>query len=198
MLQFSSKPPIEATRYASTLLRTPTKGKLHLIVTCQDMVGCWTHFFAGRTMPCTGDGCDACGHNASSRWHAYVSAKDPATNEHVLFECTAPAAETFAVYRARHGSLRGCEFIAQRLAPRANARVCIRTKPCDLTHIDLPQSLDVRAALCHLWGVPMTETDVILEDPRGPEIAHRGSSPPPDAGNGETDQVNVVHLKPRA
>lgn len=184
MLQFSSHPPLDATRYAITLLRTPTKGKLHLIVTCPEMLGCWTHFFAGRTMPCTGDGCDACGHQASSRWHAYLCALDPDTNEHVLFECTAPAAETFAVYRAKHGSLRGCEFLAQRITARANARVCIRTKPADLTKIDLPLTINLQAALCHLWGIPMTETDIILQGANLSGIEHHGHGLPPDPGNG--------------
>lgn len=199
MLNFSSQPPLDATRYAMRLVRTPTKGKLQLIITCDEMLGCWTHWFSGRTTPCTGDGCEACEATSSARWHAYVSAHDFKTNEHLLFECTSAAAEAFAVYRAKHGTLRGCEFLAQRAAPRANARVCLRTKPADLTHVDLPQGANLRAALCHLWGVPMTETEIVHEDPRANSISHGGPGLPVDRGNGETQTVPIgTPIAPKA
>lgn len=185
MLQFSSNPPIEATRYAMRLLRTPAKGKLHLVATCDQMTGCWTHYFAGRTTPCTGDGCEACENGASSRWHAYVSAFDPQANEQVLFECTAAAAECFGAYRAKHGTLRGCEFRAYRVAPRANARVHLDMKPTALAQPALPQEANVQAALCHIWGIPLSETDLKLGADARLTIQHAGTGLPVDRGNGD-------------
>ena len=185
MLNFSNTVPIEATRFAMRLARTPAKGKLHLVVTSADLLGCFTHFFSGRTTPCTGKACEACEAGASSRWHAYLSALDPATSEHILFECTAAAAETFADYRARHGSLRGCEFIATRVNPRPNARVSIRTKPADLAHLHLPEPANLPAALCHIWGIPLNETNTSDRDLSTPNIDHIGTLPPPDKGNGQ-------------
>lgn len=184
MLQFSHQPPLEATRYAMRLLRTPTAGKLHLVVTSDQMLGCWTHYYSGRTNPCTGPGCEPCEHGASSRWHAYLSAYDPPTDEHLLFECTAAAAEVFAAYRAKHGTLRGCEFVAQRVQRRANARVHIICKPANLQVVNLPAEANVQAALCHLWGVPLTETDIIMGDLGTRTVDHHGAGLPDDRGNG--------------
>lgn len=185
MLQFSHHPPIEATRYAMRLVRTPAGGKLHLVVTSDQMTGCWTHFYSGRTTPCTGPDCEACDQGASSRWHAYLSAFDPTAPEHVLFEVTAAAAEAFAAYRVKVGTLRGCEFIARRVANRPNARVHITMKPCDLSKVEIPHEPNVQAVLCHIWGIPITETDIKLAGDGRLTVQHAGTSLPKDRGNGE-------------
>ena len=189
MLNFSSDPPLENTRYALRLLRTPAKKKLHLIVTSDNLIGCWTHFFGGRTVPCTRPDCEACTAGTSSRWHGYLSAIDPDTSEHLLFECTASAAESFAVYRKRHETLRGCEFVADRVNPRPNARLRLKMKPADLAHINLPQPANLQAALCHIWGLPLCETQVLHDTPQAPAIEADGRHlpadlAPPANGNG--------------
>lgn len=195
MLQFSSDPPLDSTRYALRLIRTPARGKLKLIVTSDDLLGCWTHFFAGRTTPCTGATCEACRGGASSRWHGYVSVLEPGAREHLIFECTAAAATSFANYRIKHGTLRGCDFIADRTSARPNARVRLRMTPADLAAIDLPEGANLTAVLCHIWGIPQNETQTISGPQNSPEIEHRGTLPPPDRGNG--DQVDETILSPR-
>lgn len=184
MLQFQNGPPLEATKYAMRLVRTPTGGKLHLVVTCDQLTGCWTHFYSGRTCPCTGPDCEACQQGASSRWHGYLSAFDPDAPEHVLFEVTAAAAEAFAAYRVKVGSLRGCEFVARRVAKRANARVHITMRPADLSKLEIPKAPNVQAILCHIWGIPITETDVILAGDARLHLARTGTGLPVDRGDG--------------
>ena len=118
MLQFSSQPPMESTRSAFRLVRTPSKGKLALFITSDSLLGCWTHFFGGRTVPCTGDKCEACQALASTRWHGYVAALEVKTAEPVVFEITGGGAEQLAAYRAKHGTLRP----GQTSSPHESAR----------------------------------------------------------------------------
>ena len=195
MLNFSQQPPLESTRYALRMLRTPTKKKLHLISTADMLVGCFTHFFGGRTVPCTSPDCEACAASASSRWHGYLSALDPETGEHLLFECTASAAASFAAYRTRHETLRGCEFVADRVSARPNARLRLKMKPADLAHVTLPAAANVTAALCHIWGVPITEAQVVHEESASLAIYADGQHLPADLGPGKNG--NGYHRAPK-
>jgi len=184
MLNFHTRPPLESSRSAFRLLRTPAKGKLYLLITSDNLLGCFTHFYAGRTVPCTGDKCEACQAGASARWHGYVAAIEQKTNEPIVFELTAAAAESLAAYRAKHGTLRGCDILATRVSPRPNARVRLQMRPHDLSRTDLPEPLNLRAALCHIWGIPTTETQVGHDPDARQTITHRGTGLPRDRGNG--------------
>jgi len=184
MLEFSHDPPLESTRIAIRLLRTPAKGKLQLLITSADLIGCFTHFFSGRSMPCTGQGCEACAAGSSGRWHGYVAAIEQSSNEQIIFEVTAAAAEALANYRAKHGTLRGCDCIAARVAPRPNARVRLHMRPLDLSARDLPQPINLPAALCHIWGLPINECRIGSDSTIAPTLQHQGTRLPADRGNG--------------
>ncbi len=117
------------------------------------MVGCPTHFFHGRTLPCQQPDCPACDEGTAWRWHGYVTCLNVKTNEHQLFEMTAQASEEFRAYHERHGTLRGCQFMATRAGGRTNGRVNIRTKPIDLKTMKLPAAPNLIKCLCHLWNI---------------------------------------------
>jgi len=191
MLQFQSQPPMESTKSAFRLLRTPTRGKLELYITSPDLIGCWTHFWTGRTVPCTGPDCEACQAGSSSRWHGYVAAVDVKTSEPVVFETTANAAEQLASYRTKNATLRGCHCLASRTSPRPNARVRLLMKPLDLAHTNLPQPMNLQAALCHIWGIPVTETTIAHCATDQNLIQHRGPGLPTDPGNGKSEPLKV-------
>jgi hypothetical protein len=92
------------------------------------------------------------------RCHVYLAAMDPATREHFIFECTAPAAEPFRDWIRNFNTLRGCLFQANRPKRRRNAKVEIQTKPTDLTKINLPQPPDIALAMTTIWRLPGTAT----------------------------------------
>lgn len=199
MLQFSNEPPIESTRAAFRMLRTPTRGKLELYILSNDLLGCWTHFFGGRTVPCTGEDCEACKAGSSGRWHGYVSAVEVKTHERVIFECTASAAEHLAAYRAKHGTLRGCHTLASRTSARPNARVQLRSKPLDQAEVQLPLPMNVQAALCHIWGIPLTETTTAPGHRWANDVLHTPNRLPADRGNGHGDlELSSTDLHPDA
>jgi hypothetical protein len=154
MPNWTSQIPDPGTKYGFDLRRTPPDHPLVAIVITPDMIGCHTHYWGGRTIPCEDIQCPACAENMPSRWHAYLGCWDPKTRDTFLFECTAKAAQAFELYRESFGTLRGCLFSAARPKRRKNARVEILTKPADLTHVNLPPAIDVTRAMTVIWQLP--------------------------------------------
>ena len=139
---------------AFPVIRTPPNKPITAIVTSEDLVGTFTHYFHGRTMPCESESCLACSEGIPFRWHAYVSAWQQGSGLHFLFECTAQAAESFTTFRDAHGTLRGCLFQATRMNQKANGRIQIQTKPVDQTVVFLPEPPDICKCLAILWNLP--------------------------------------------
>ncbi len=154
---WSNAVPANPRGPAYPLLRTPPAKPLVAIVTSKDLVGCYTHFYKGRTIPCEGENCPAHQEGIPYRWHAYMSAYRVEDGVHFIFECTAQAAEHFTDYRDSNNGLRGCFFRASRMNSRANSRVIIRTKPCDLKTQYLPEPPNIEQCLSIIWDLPMKE-----------------------------------------
>ena len=166
MPTYSNTPPAEGRGPAFSLRRTPTQRPLSAVITCEDLMGCCTHFYGGRTVPCEAPDCEPCREQVPWRWHSYVSAIDLGTMEHFIFETTAQATDVFVAYRTRHGSLRGCHFQATRAHNRPNGRVQIRCKPADLQRTQLPAPPDITRVLSCLWNI--AKPDVPLRRRPGP------------------------------
>jgi hypothetical protein len=157
MLELSNTPPDDPNGQPLPLRRTPNKSAIIGIVTARRLLGTFTHFYGGRTVPCTHEDCAACRDGTPYRWHAYISAIDLPKHLHYLFECTAAAADAFVKYAAEHETLRGCVFSAKRSSTRMNARVEIETRLYTGPDRDLPPEADVVTALARLWNIPITQ-----------------------------------------
>ena len=142
---------------ALPIRRTPAYTPMQAIVTSPDLIGTYTHYYKGRTVPCESPDCEPCQEGIPFRWHAYLAAHDRKTALHFIFEVTAAGAEPFIDYRDSHGTLRGCLFQARRHMQRQNGRVLIQTKPADLTEIRLPKPPDLTKCLAILWNLPNGE-----------------------------------------
>lgn len=154
MPTFSNEMPHDPRGLSLPLKRCPVGKPVIAIVTSQDLIGCKTHFYQGKTQPCENESCAACLDGVRWTWHSYLSAYDHAAKLHFLFESTARATEAFVQYRDAHGLLRGCLFRAQRTQLRANARVYIETKPADLEKYSLPDPPDLAKILGIIWNLP--------------------------------------------
>lgn len=152
---FSNAPPDDPRGHALDLKRCPVFKPLVAIVTCHNLIGCPTHFYGGRTVPCEEKDCEPCKEGSPWRWHSYLSCYSPAEKVHFLFENTARATEPFVLFRKAHGTLRGCCFRAHRANGRANGRVYIETKPSDLEKITLPEPPDLEKVLSIIWNIPL-------------------------------------------
>ena len=154
MPQWTNTPPASDSGPALRIVRTPTTAPLSGAITSPDLVGCPTHYYQHRTIPCEPPNCPACAEGIGWRWHGWVATVLPQSQEHVLFEFTATASEYFRRFRDTYGTLRGCIFVASRINNRPNARVTIRTKQHDPSKIQLPEAPDICKALAHIWGIP--------------------------------------------
>lgn len=157
MPRWSNEPPPNPRGPSLRLIRTPAAGKLTAIVTCDDLIGCNTHYWRNRTVPCEAPACDACDQGYSWRWHAYLTCLALDTNEHVILELTATAADPLFLYRETYKTLRGCMIQASRPSSTRNGRIELRTKPANQAQITLPREIDVPAALCHIWSIPLPD-----------------------------------------
>jgi len=155
MPQFSASPPPNSKGYGLPLLRTPANGKLIVAITCNEMIGCPTHWYTGRTVPCEQENCEACANGFPWRWHGYLSVMLQQARRHALLELTAQAAEQVVEYGTTHGSLRGTILTAQRHRNRHNGRVLLQLQPGDLDRLNLPEPPNIQAALAVIWNVPL-------------------------------------------
>lgn len=160
MPQFSSTPPSDPRGAALPLVRTPSGRGLVAIVTSEDLIGCPTHFWGGRTVPCEAADCKPCSEGLPWRWHAWLSAWSPNDHRAFIFESTARVAEIFVAYRTTHGTLRGCKFRAQRRTTSPNSRVYLECQPADLQGIRLPEAPDLIKCLSIIWNIRTPEVDV--------------------------------------
>lgn len=60
MPHFTSNVPPDPRGPAFPIVRTPPGRAFSAIITSPDLVGCYTHYFKGRTVPCEGAGCTLC------------------------------------------------------------------------------------------------------------------------------------------
>jgi hypothetical protein len=181
-------PPATTLGPALRIVRTPTTGQLTAAVTSSDLLGCCTHFYQHHTIPCEAPDCPACAEGIGWRWHGWVSCILSTSQEHILFEFTAEASDSLRRYRDTHGTLRGCILTANRVAPRQNARVVIRTRPSDPAKLQLPPQPDISAALSHIWGIPPEQTKVRHRIKDSPAVGIHREIPITSNPNGDHDE----------
>lgn len=168
MPNFDSKPPTDLGRSGYRLIRTPTAHPLIGHIISDNLVGCRTHFNNQRTVPCEAPNCDSCENGIAWRWHGYVLLLLDATQEVVIFECTARSSESIAAYWQRYGTTRGAHMKASRVNGRQNGRVLLQCKPADLQKISLPAASPVEKLLCHIWNIPENQVSQKDHNPRPP------------------------------
>lgn len=172
MPQYSRTVPDHPRGPALPIRRTPAQRPLDGIVTSDDLIGCYTHFYKGSTIPCEGDNCKAHAEGIPFRWHAYFSAVETKTNLHFLMEVTALAAKHFTDYRDLQGTLRGCMFRTERWNRRPNGRILVQTKKANLDDRLLPSAPDLEKCLAVLWSLPAGDvsTPTRSRDNKMPEV----------------------------
>ena len=154
MPTFSNKLPSQTENRGYDLRRTPPDQPLRGIITCDDVIGCYTHWWGGRTVPCEDATCEACKANTPSRWHCYLSVLEAKTHDHFIFECTGKAANPLIEYKDAKGTLRDAYMIAVRPKRRRNARVEIIVKPFDTSGLIIPSPPDLIRAMAVIWQLP--------------------------------------------
>lgn len=137
------------------LIRTPADRQIELLPTTSRPLGTFTHYHLRRTIPCIAlPDCELCREGIPYRWHGYIAALLLPQREHVIFEYTAPHAQTLREYLEQFQSLRGAQITARRIAPYPNARITITVRPAGPNAPALPPEPNLAAILCAIWQVP--------------------------------------------
>ncbi len=160
MPQFSNEAPDDPRGHSLQILRTPTGAALTAIVTSEDLIGCPTHFWGGRTTPHEDEDCKACEAGLPWRWHSWLSAWNPRDHHHFIFESTARVTKIFTAYRDNHHTLRGCKFRAHRRSNIPNSRVLLECQPTDLDGVRLPNPPDLIKCMSIIWNIREPNLDV--------------------------------------
>lgn len=170
-IQFCSRPPEDHALPSMDLIRTPAGGALTGIITSHEPIAVPTHWHGGQTMPCTGSECPACAQLKPKTWHVYLGLWGPQSAKHVIFECTASAAEKLYAWLETRDSLRLAQLAAARRGKRENGKVELMLKPISTAHLSLPEAPDLRAQLTRIWRI--NESKTATENPGYANTAER-------------------------
>lgn len=166
---YNTLPP-EAENQSLPIRRTPANKTVTCIVTSDDLLGTFTHFYRGRTTPCERPDCDACRDGHPWRYHAYVGALARTQGLHFIFEMTAQAAAKLIEYRDRYSTLRSCQIDAYRWGKRPNGRVILKASPSGIAPTDLPLGPNLVKCLSVLWNIPLPDLDAGARTKHAPQV----------------------------
>ncbi len=163
--------PPETQTQSLPIRRTPASKTLTAVITSEDLVGTFTHFYRGRTTPCERPDCEPCREGHPWRYHAYVGAWSRNSNLHFIFEMTAQAAEKLVEYREKHLSLRACQLEVYRWGKKTNGRVVLKATPSGVPPTDLPAQPDLVKCLSVLWNLPVPDLDTDSRAKGAPKVS---------------------------
>lgn len=163
---FTNQVPDDPRGYALPLLRCPTGRPFVSIIISDDLLGCATHFWGGRTVPHEELDCEPCNNGNPWRWHSYMACYSPKLDDSCILESTRRVSKMLTKYRQTHGTLRGCHFRGQRRTSARNSRVNIELKPADLRSIRLPEPPNMLACMAIIWNLKLDDlqVDCVIED----------------------------------
>jgi len=150
---WTTAPPKETQNGNHELLRCPKKGKIGVLITSRDLVGCWTHFL-GRTLPCTDDDtCPACNDGAPRKWYGYLSVLRYNRPKQSILELPAGAANDLRDYQQTGAEIRGKLITLERKGGKANGRVVIELKQHPAWETLAQEPIQIEATLFRIWRI---------------------------------------------
>jgi len=150
----TDRPPDNASGPGLRLIRASAKTPIIGTITSDRLLGVNTHYYSGRTQPCSAPDCRACADAIPWRWHAYISLILDDTSEHTLLELTASAVAPIVEYQDLHTTLTAARLKVTRPNGRPNGRVWVQIKPPNEPTIALPPPPNIPRTLCHIWNIP--------------------------------------------
>lgn len=151
----TTRPDREHVEPRIDVVRAPETGVLSGISLSHDLSGAYTHWYRGRTRPCTQPNCEACAENTPWRWHGYLMLFGPKTHRIVLLEVTKNVCPTIDDYMAAKQTLRGARINITRKNRKKNARVILTVTASDIDDRTLPPCPPVAYHLAKLWDSGM-------------------------------------------
>lgn len=174
-IEWEDSPSAEQRVRRWTIVRAPEKGKASFLCLSGKLVGCRTHFFGNRTVPCLGRLCAACEAGKEWEWHGYLACVRGGTKAREIVEIRGAVGGQIHDEYCKRRSLRGMMFSLRRNEQRSNGRVVV-----DFTGWadDMKQYEEVeglRKILCTMWRVDERYAPDLLMPQTGLVIAKTGT-----------------------
>lgn len=171
-VQWEDCPRKDGGEHAWTLAQTPPKGTLDVIVISPAIVGCYVHFWANRTIGCTGPDCEPCEKNRAKFWEGYLAALRSRSLDRLILRITEKIGGRIAQWRADRHTLRGAVMSLDRPSRTPNGRIRLVIQD---NAVNLPDKIvepNMREVLCHIWRLhekpahAMGDTQPVIPDLR--------------------------------
>ena len=160
--RMARRPSKDAGRIIYPLMRCGAKPFQGAVILSHDILGCYTHYWCRRTIPCRKDNCPACDQGYSPRWHGWVFVQSQKTANKAIFEFTAGASANVDKYFREHRTLRGGIINAWREPARINGRLVIQVIKGTRDPDSLPKAIKLLPILMRMWNTryePSTNGD---------------------------------------
>lgn len=157
------------------LYRVPARGAKGLIILSHDVLGAYTHWWRGRTNPCTGENCSACAEGNRRRWHGWFMTLAPQQRRQLIFEVTAAGAAAVDAYFKEHRTLRGAVITALRVPAKENGKLILSLAKSSLQSQEIPKAAKIEDLLLKIWDMEPKSKDAktVLEE-MAAEAGHKG------------------------
>lgn len=135
------------------VLTLPAKCEWKMIVTCEKLFLPHTHWLRGRTLPCMGDGCGACGAEMPRRPEGFVSVVASHNRKHFILRVTRDVAIVLLRHADARHPLRSTMFTAKRRGEKPNGHVQASVDDLQFEVARLPAAPNVELHLLRVWRV---------------------------------------------
>jgi hypothetical protein len=184
MSTWKTRPDPDDRSYSVPLTRCPPDRSICGIITSREIAGRDLHYWQGRTRPCEHPTCDACDAGRKPRWYGYVSIYHPRSHAIAIFELTPACDPAIQAYLTEHGTIRGAKLTLRRSSTKLNGKILAELEPGSYDGTRLPEPVDVRAILHHIWEIAPPihvhigqETNAVAPNGQPPTNKNRGRGP---------------------
>jgi len=150
-VNWTNKPRSEDLPQPWKILRCSKSGSPRCMILADDVLGCYVHYWGGRTRPCLRVGCEPCDKGQAPRWRGYLPVITATTHLTRLLEVTGNCYPEIERWLGEKGSLRGLVIELQRKGKVANGELLCTLREATGFASSLPSSPDVAPLLAKLW-----------------------------------------------
>lgn len=129
------------------------------LITGVSVTGVLTHWVDGRTVPHRRNPaqCAGCIMSIGTRWRGYLDLWLPEAERYIVSEITQNCVDYCKALSPKSGvNLRGRMIVLRRNGKSANSPVAAELSALPVPADQVPDEIDVVAALCHIWGIDVS------------------------------------------
>ena len=180
-IEWTAQPPPDRPKPTLELRRLKT-GRLLATCLSDRPVGCFLHFWRGRTRPHLTNNCEACAAGHEPVWKGYVALWDEPTRSAWIQEFTPGAYDGLQEGIELFGTLRGHPITFERTRNASNAPMRTRVHGTCIPENRMPPTPQVTDVLTRIWdlgpdGQTIQRTESRFITHAHPEHTHHGNGP---------------------